>query len=71
MGLGSRTRTLAIAIAISGLAGVHFAVADEGLRVENPRLDLGEVKAGTTAVATFVFHNDGEKDVNIIRAKPS
>ncbi len=40
-------------------------------RVENPRMDLGEIKAGTEAVATFVFHNGGPEDVRILRAKPS
>ena len=31
----------------------------------------GEVTAGTAAVGTFVFHNDGDRDVTILRAKPS
>ena len=39
--------------------------------VENARIDIGEIKAGTEAVATFVFHNEGPTDVRIIRAKPS
>ena len=39
--------------------------------VENPRIDLGEIKAGSEAVATFVYRNDGPTDVKIIRAKPS
>ena len=42
-----------------------------GFRVEKERLELGDVKAGTDAVATFVFHNSGEKPVRIIKAKPS
>ena len=41
------------------------------LTVEQPRIDLGEIKAGSDAVATFVFHNSGPNDVKIIRAKPS
>jgi hypothetical protein len=44
---------------------------DGELAVENPRLDLGDVKAGTDAVATFVFRNTGNAAVRIIRAKPS
>ncbi|MEX1311883.1 MAG: hypothetical protein AB1Z65_15760 [Candidatus Sulfomarinibacteraceae bacterium] len=39
--------------------------------VEEARIDLGEVKAGTEAVATFTFVNQGTEDVRIIRAKPS
>jgi len=39
--------------------------------VENPRIDVGEIKAGSDAVATFVFHNEGPTDVKIIKAKPS
>lgn len=51
-------------------------VADGGqlkplLTVEESRIDLGEIKAGTVAVGTFVFHNAGDIDVKIIRAKPS
>jgi len=41
------------------------------LSVENTRIDLGEIKAGNDAVATFVFHNSGSSDVKIIKAKPS
>ena len=39
--------------------------------VEEPQLDLGTVVAGESVTATFIFHNDGPEDVNIIRAKPS
>jgi hypothetical protein len=39
--------------------------------VENPRIDIGEVKAGSDAVGTFIFHNEGTEDVKIIKAKPS
>lgn len=42
-----------------------------GLRVDSQVRELGEVKAGTAAVATFVFHNDGDRDVTILRATPS
>jgi len=41
------------------------------LTVENPKIDIGEIKAGSDAVATFVFHNNGPNDVQIIKAKPS
>ena len=40
-------------------------------RVEQTEIDVGTVVAGSTATATFIFHNDGPTDVNIIRAKPS
>jgi hypothetical protein len=51
----------------------HVAAQTGGptFSVENPKIDIGEIKAGTEAVATFVFRNDGPTDVKIIRAKPS
>ena len=42
-----------------------------GVRVEEAKVDLGDVKAGSDAVATFVLHNDGTEPVKILRAKPS
>ena len=39
--------------------------------VENESIDLGTVVAGESASATFVFHNDGDTEVRIIRAAPS
>ena len=41
------------------------------LRVEQTAIDLGDVTAGKENQAVFVFHNDGEVDVKILRAKPS
>jgi hypothetical protein len=70
--------TGAVALATAFLTILVFAVPPlEGgheqpsVRVEETDLDLGTVVAGTVATATFVFHNDGPKDVHIIRAKPS
>jgi hypothetical protein len=60
---------LAAAVAAADQSAVQSA--GSAFRVENPRIDLGEIKAGTEAVATFVFHNDGPEDVKIIKAKPS
>ena len=40
-------------------------------RVESDSLEVGPVTAGTTAAATFVFHNEGDRDVRILRAAPS
>jgi hypothetical protein len=39
--------------------------------VEQQRIDLGTVKAGEDAVATFVFRNTGDVPVKILKAKPS
>ena len=39
--------------------------------VETSHMDMGRVIAGSTASATFVFHNDGKADVHILRATPS
>ena len=64
-------RCLAVlVICLSGLL-TATATGDAGLRIDTPQLDLGEVTAGTAAVGTFVFHNDGDRDVTILRAKPS
>jgi copper(I)-binding protein len=41
------------------------------LRVEDASLDLGEIPAGGDVVATFTLHNDGQRDIRILRAKPS
>ncbi len=65
-----RTWLAMTAMCLSGfLPGT--ATGDAGLRIDTPQLDLGEVRAGTAAVGTFVFHNDGDRDVTILRAKPS
>lgn len=67
-----------------GLA-VHFAVcaaltcanaaatevAPPTFWVDSTQLDVGSVAAGKTAAATFVFHNDGDRAVRILRAAPS
>ena len=45
--------------------------AEPALTVEEARLDLGTIKAGSDAVGVFTFHNTGDEDVKIIRAKPS
>ena len=67
------------ALTLALLSVMVIAVADHveaqsggpTFTVENPRIDIGEIKAGSDAVATFVFHNDGPTDVRIIKAKPS
>ena len=60
------------------LTGPALAAAEDeqestskGFWIENTTVDLGKVRAGEDAEAVFVFHNDTEKDVQIIRAKPS
>ena len=45
--------------------------AEPAFRVENPRIDMGKIKAGAEVEAVFVFHNDGPIDVRILKAKPS
>ena len=46
-------------------------VAPPTFWVESTQLDVGTVTAGTIAAATFVFHNDGDREVRILRAAPS
>jgi hypothetical protein len=64
----------AAALVCALMAVTHAAAAEDGgpsFRVEEAELDLGTVVAGQSVTATFIFHNDGPEDVNIIRAKPS
>jgi hypothetical protein len=69
-----------IASAAIGVIGVLAATApvaaDEvapppAFRVEQDTIDLGDIVAGSEAVAVFRFHNAGDSDVHIVRAKPS
>jgi len=64
------TATLAIVL-LTAFPAVAAENAPGSFRVETAEVDLGTIIAGTTATATFVFHNDGPEDVHIIRAKPS
>jgi len=41
------------------------------IRVEKPHLELGTFVAGSEVVGTFIFHNDGDRPVKIVRAKPT
>jgi hypothetical protein len=65
------------ALAVASVVPIAHAEQQEGeaaapgFRVEKADIDLGTIVAGDEAVATFVFHNDTDKDVKIIRAKPS
>lgn len=68
---GSILLVLAALWLVSAGHGHAQVEATPALTVEETRIDLGEIKSGSDAVATFVFHNAGEEDVKIIRAKPS
>jgi hypothetical protein len=67
------------AIVVLGMLAVAAGVApaaDEGapaaaLELEQATIDLGDVVAGSEAVAVFRFHNRSDAAVHIIRAKPS
>jgi hypothetical protein len=58
---------------ISPLAGAQEVPGSSqpALTVESERVELGTVIAGEDAIATFIFRNHSDQDVNIIRAKPS
>jgi len=69
-----RTALILTALAVSMIFpgdGIEAQTSGPKFTVENPKIDIGEVKAGSDAVATFVFHNEGTEDVKIIKAKPS
>jgi hypothetical protein len=51
-------------------AAPQAAAVEPSFRVEQSSLDLGTVRAGADAVGTFVFRNDGQVPVKILRAKP-
>jgi len=64
--------SVVIGAALIGLAGM--ATADEespGFWVEESKLNLGDVTAGQEVEGTFIFHNDTDAEVKILRAKPS
>lgn len=65
--------SLAALLIVVGVASADTEEKSEvpAFRVEKDHIDLGTVVAGTDVVATFVFHNDTDKDVKIIKAKPS
>jgi hypothetical protein len=70
------TRIAAAVLGGLAVAAAVPAVADDAapapvLRVEQETIDLGDITAGSEAVAVFRFHNAGDADVHIIRAKPS
>ncbi len=52
-------------------AAVPGGDAHPAFQVESSELQVGPVTAGTTAMATFVFHNRSEAEVHILRAAPS
>jgi hypothetical protein len=68
----TRSKTCLAFLVLGGLAFLPVtASGGGGLRIDSPQLNLGEVKSGTTAVATFEFFNEGDRDITILRAKPS
>jgi len=68
----SRVPTLALALLLlASVTGGGAEPAAASFRVEQADLDLGRVRAGEIASATFVFRNDGPSDVHILRAAPS
>ena len=71
------TALVAVLIVTATLSSVVFAEGEsaekgvKGFWVEEANLDLGTISAGTDAIGTYVFHNDTNKEVKIIKAKPS
>ena len=60
-----------VAAGPGGALATEPSPATPSLRVEEKAIDVGDVVVGKEGVAVFVFHNDGDKDVRILRAKPS
>jgi hypothetical protein len=53
------------------VSAVPAADAQPAFQVESSQLEVGPVASGTVAVATFVFHNNSDAEVHILRAAPS
>jgi copper(I)-binding protein len=51
--------------------GIAAETSKRVIRVENGRLDIGDVKAGEEGVATFILHNEGDSEIRVLHAKPS
>ena len=69
-----RCGAMIILVAALAFLAASWADAQAGpvtFTVDESRIELGEIKAGTEALAVFTFHNAGEEDVTIIKAKPS
>ena len=66
--------TVMLAVGLVGVLVVNGQADDQsaksGLVIEQQEIDVGAVKAGQEAVATFVFRNTGETPVRILQAKP-
>ena len=66
-----------VVVCLVALSSVVFAETEKteeakgGFWVEEANIELDSVAAGTDAVGTFIFHNDTDKEVKIIKAKPS
>lgn len=62
-------------VAIPAALAVAAPPAAEGkaprLVVEKESIDIGAVRAGEDAVATFVLRNEGDAPLHVLRAKPS
>lgn len=67
----STAALLLMVIAVSAHVQAGDGGSDSTFRVVEPNLNLGRVVAGNTATGTFIFQNDGDVDVRILRAKPS
>lgn len=65
---------LIVTVAVSSAVFAETGKAEKarkGFWVEEANIELDSVAAGANAMGTFVFHNDTDKEVKIIRAKPS
>jgi len=61
-------------VALSSVVFAETENGDEkakGFWVEEANIELESVAAGTDAIGTYIFHNDTDKEVKIIKAKPS
>ncbi len=73
----NRTSMFIMALMVLSAAAATFSFSkttqpkESSFRVDKAKVDLGNIKAGTDAVATFVFKNSGDVPVKILRAKPS
>ncbi len=62
---------LAGVLTTASVIGVAADTSTRVIRVENRRLDIGEVKAGEEGVGTFILHNESDRQMRVLHAKPS
>lgn len=70
---GHTVLVLFLAVIVTGWVWAEDTQSPDGkgFWVEETKIDAGTVKAGGEVEAVFVFHNDTDAEVKILKAKPT